>query len=234
MEALFRKALENKPSERTVQDLIAEQNAIRAGTGLGEEAGKAKLERIAALNKQYESTKPTGLQELIEMLGTAGKYKGFSGTAPAYTAIEARKRAADLAQAKQINELMGAVEDTQRAEKTGVAGKVSEGRGKDRELGSQFDRETMQQLASTRGQDVQSAASKYNADMHYKAAMAQLSNANARQDMQEKRLLLDAFKTELATIDRELGPLLKAPFGPAKAQIAELQARKAGLTKALI
>jgi hypothetical protein len=233
MEALFRKALENKPSERTVQDLIAEQNAIRAGTGLGEEAGKSKLERIAALNKQYESTKPTGLQELIEMAGAAGRYKGLSGLAPAYTNIEARKRAADLAQAQKINELMGAVEDTQRAEKTGVAGKVGEGRAKDRELSSQFDRERMQQLASTRGQDVQSAASKYNADMHYKSAMAQLSNANARQDMQEKRLLLDAFKTELATIDRELGPLLKAPFGPAKAQIAELQARKAGLTKAL-
>jgi hypothetical protein len=233
MEAMFRTSLENKPKERTVQDLIAEQNAIRAGTGLGEDAGKAKLERIAALNQQYESTKPSGLQELIQMLGTSGQYKGLSGLAPAYTNIETQKRAADLAHAKQINELMGGVEDTQRAEKVGVAGKVGEGRAKSLEQQAQFDREQMQTLGTARGQDVQSASAKYNADMHYKAAMAQMSNANARQDAQEKRLLLDSFKTRIASIDKELAPLLKTPYGPAKAQIAELQAEKAGLTKAL-
>jgi len=179
MEAMFRKSLENKPKERTVQDLIAEQNAIRAGTGLGEDAGKAKLERIAALNQQYESTKPTGLQELIQMFGQSGQYKGLSGLAPAYTNIETQKRAADLAHAKQINELMGGVEDTQRAEKTGVAGKVSEGRAKDRDLGSQFDRETMQSLGTARGQDVQAASAKNTAEMHLKGVMA---SVNARGD----------------------------------------------------
>ena len=69
--------------------------------------------------------------------------------------------------------------------------------------------------------------------MHYKAAMAQMTNANVRQDAQEKRLLLDSFKTRISSIDKELAPLLKTPYGPAKAQIAELQAEKAGLTKAL-
>jgi hypothetical protein len=128
---------------------------------------------------------------------------------------------------------MGGVEDTQRAEKVGVAGKVGEGRAKSLEQQAQFDREQMQTLGTARGQDVQSASAKYNADMHYKAAMAQMSNANARQDAQEKRLLLDSFKTRIASIDKELAPLLKTPYGPAKAQIAELQAEKAGLTKAL-
>ena len=172
MEAMFRTSLENKPKERTVQDLIAEQNAIRAGTGLGEDAGKAKLERIAALNQQYESTKPSGLQELIQMLGTSGQYKGLSGLAPAYTNIETQKRAADLAQAKQINELMGGVEDTQRAEKIGVAGKVGEGRAKNLEQQAQFDREQMQSLGQARGQDVQAGSSKYTADTHLKGIMA--------------------------------------------------------------
>jgi hypothetical protein len=233
MEALFRKSLENKPKERSIKEQLAEQNAIRSGAGLDEPAGKAKLERIAELNKQYESTKPTGIQELIQMLGQSGQYKGLSGLAPAYSNIQAQKRAADLAHAQKINDLMGSVEDTQRAEKTGVASEVVKGRDKDRELGSQFDRERMQQLASTRGQDKQAETGKYSADMHYKAAMAQIKSTAAREGLQQQRLLLDTFKAELATIDKELAPLLKAPFGPAKDQIAELQARKTGLTKAL-
>jgi hypothetical protein len=144
-----------------------------------------------------------------------------------------KKRAADLAHAKGINELMGAVEDTQRAEKVATAGKVGTAREKDIENARLFDRDKMQTLGTVRGQDVQSASSKYNADMHYRAAMAQIKSTAAREGMQQQRLLLDTFKAELATIDKELAPLLKAPFGPAKAQIAELQARKAGLTKAL-
>jgi hypothetical protein len=83
------------------------------------------------------------------------------------------------------------------------------------------------------GNETHERSSKYTADMHYKAAMAQIRSTAAREGVQQQRLLLDTFKTELATIDRELAPLLKMPFGPAKAQIAELQARKAGLTKAL-
>lgn len=233
MDALFREALKNKPPERNVDSLIAEQQAIQKGLGLDEAAGKNKLERIADINKQYQATQQTPLQELISMFGQAGQSKGLSGLAPAYTNMEAQKRAADLAQAKSINELMGGVEDTQRAEKTATAGKVGTAREKDIENARLFGRDALTSTANTRGQDVQAGSSKYTADMHYKSAMAQLSNANARQNMQEKRLLLDAFKIELATIDRELGPLLKAPLGPAKDQIAELQARKAGLTRAL-
>ena len=147
--------------------------------------------------------------------------------------MEAQKRAKDLAMAERINELMGGVEDTQRAEKTTTKTKVGTAREKDIENARLFDREKLQTLGTARGQDVQAASSKYNADMHYKAAMAQMSNANARQDAQEKRLLLDSFKTRISSIDKELAPLLKMPFGPAKEQIAALQAEKAGLTKAL-
>jgi hypothetical protein len=63
--------------------------------------------------------------------------------------------------------------------------------------------------------------------------MAQIRATASREGLQQQRLLLDTFKTELATIDKDLTSLRKTPFGPAKAQIEELQARKAGLTKAL-
>ena len=233
MEAMLRDSFKNKPPERKIDDLIAEQKTIDKALGLDEPAGKAKLERIAALKDQYQATQKSPLQELIAMLGQAGQYKGLSGMAPAYTSMAEKKREADLKHAKDINELMGGVEDTQRGEKTATKTKVGAAREKDIENARAFDREKMQTLGTARGQDVQAASSKYNADMHYKAAMAQMANANVRQDAQEKRLLLDSFKTRIASIDKELAPLLKTPYGPAKAQIAELQAEKAGLTKAL-
>jgi len=233
MDALFREALKNKIPERSVESLFAEDQDIKKRAGLDEPAGKAKLERIAEMKQQYEATQMTPMQELIAMLGQSGQYKGLSGLAPAYTSMAEKKRAADAAQAKQINELMGGVEDTQRGEKTASATGVRAAREKDIGDVRVRDRDVLTAAGTGRGQDITAASSKYNADMHYKSAMAQMANANARQDVQEKRLLLDSFKTRIASIDKELAPLLKTPYGPAKTQIAELQEEKAGLTKAL-
>ena len=226
LETLFRKSLEGGPKERSVQDQLAEQNAIRAGAGLTEPAGKAQLERIAALDKQYAATKPTGLQELIQMFGQSGQYKGLSGLAPAYTNIEAQKRAADLAHAKAINEMMSGVETTQRGEKTQLAKDVTAGREKDLDRTSTFGREKMQTLG-------QAAGSRYNADMHYKAAMAQIGAADKRADMTEKRDLINSFKVRIAAIDRELVPLEKSLMPKDRELAAGYRAEKAGLTKAL-
>ena len=233
MDALFREALKNKPPERTVESLISEDQDIKKRLGLDEPAGKAKLERIDEMNKQYAATQLSPMDELIAMLGKSGQYKGLSGLAPAYTSMAEKKRAADAAQAKGINELMGGVEDTQRGERTASATGVRTAREKDVENARLRDREVISSTGTARGQDSTAASSKYSVDMHYKSAMAQIRSTAAREGLQQQRLLLDTFKVELATIDKELAPLLKAPFGPAKAQIAELQARKAGLTKAL-
>lgn len=226
LESLFRQSLGAGPKERSIADILEEQNAIRKGAGLEEPAGKAQLDRIAALNQQYESTKPTGLQELIKMFGQSGQYKGLSGLAPAYTSIEEQKRAADLAHAQKINEMMSGVETTQRGEKTALAGKVSEGRAKDLEQASQFGREKMQTLG-------QAAGNRYNADMHYKAAMAQLGAADKRADLAEKRDLINSFKVRIAAIDRELVPLEKSVMPKDRDLAAGYRAEKAGLTKAL-
>lgn len=224
--ALYRQALEGGPKERKIADLLAEQNEIRKGAGLGDEAGLAKLQRIKDIKDQFRATAPDALDDAIRVLGQAGQFKGLSGTSGAYTANQAQKRAQELAMSERINELMGGVEDTQRAEKTAVAGKVSEGRAKDLEQASQFSRDKLQSLGST-------SASQYSADMHYKAAMAAMKNANIRQDMQEKKMLLDSFKTRIAAIDRELVPLEKSLMPADKALAEKYRAEKAGITKAL-
>jgi hypothetical protein len=232
-EAMLRDSLKNSPKERTVQSIIDEQNAIDKALGLDVPAGKDKLERIAAIKEQYAATQMTPLQEFIAMLGQAGQSKGMSGLAPAYTSMEAQKRAKDLAMAERINELMGGVEDTQRGEKTATKTKVGSAREKDIENARLFDREKMQTLGTVRGQDVQAASSKYSADMSYKSAIAQINNANARQDVQEKRLLLDSFKTRIASIDKELIPLEKSFLKKDRELAEQLRAEKTGLTKAL-
>ena len=232
-EAMLRDSLRNSPKERSIESIIAEQNAIDKALGLDEPAGKNKLERIAEIKQQYAATQQTPLQELISMFGQAGQSKGLSGVAPAYTSMAEQKRVKDLAMAERINELMGGVEDTQRAEKTTTKTKVGTAREKDIENARLFDREKMQTLGTARGQDVQAASSKYSSDMSYKSAMAQMANANARQDVQEKRLLLDSFKTRIASIDKELVPLEKSFLQKDKELAAQLRAEKAGLTKAL-
>jgi hypothetical protein len=230
---MLRESLRNSPKERSIESIIAEQNAIDKALGLDVPAGKDKLDRIAAIKEQYAATQMTPMQELIAMLGQAGQSKGLSGLAPAYTGMAEKKRAADLAMAERINELMGGVEDTQRGEKTATKTKVGTARDKDIENARLFDREKMQTLGTARGQDVSADVTRRGQDLTYRAAMAQITNANVRQDAQEKRLLLDSFKTRIASIDRELVPLEKSFLKKDRELADQLRAEKAGLTRAL-
>lgn len=234
-EGMLLNALKNSPKERSIESIIAEQNAIQKGLGLDEPAGKAKLERIDALNKQYAATQMSPMDELIAMLGKSGQYKGLSGLAPTYTSMAEKKRAADLAHAKGINELMGAVEDTQRAEKVGIAGKVGTAREKDIENARLFDRDKMQTLGTVRGQDVQADVTKRGQDLQFRAAMAA---AMQRGDSQEIAKINAA--SQLAARDETINgwqttmkELMKVPTQANKAKIAALEKQINDRTKAI-
>ena len=181
---MYRASLEGGPKERKVEDLIAEDENIRKRLGLDEPAGKAKLERIAEMNKQYAATQLSPMDELIAMLGKSGQYKGLSGLAPAYTSMAEKKRAADAAQAKMINDLMGGVEDTQRGEKTASATRVGAAREKDIGDKKAFDREKMQSLGSAFTSEAQRKTQERGQDLTYNAAMAQVAATAARNNME--------------------------------------------------
>jgi hypothetical protein len=70
---------------------------------------------------------------------------------------------------------------------------------------------------------------KNNLDVQALQNQGSLATAQVRSDRNQ----MDALKAELASIDKELAPLLKAPFGEAKAKIAQLQAQKAQVQKDL-
>jgi hypothetical protein len=228
-------ALKNSPKERSIESIIAEQNAIQKGLGLDEPAGKAKLERIAEMNKQYAATQLSPMDELISMLGKSGQYKGLSGLAPAYTSMAEKKRAADAAQAKMINDLMGGVEDTQRGEKTASATRVGTAREKDIENARLFDRDKMSTLANVRGQDVQADVTKRGQDMTYRAAMAA---AAQRGDNQEIAKINAA--SQLAARDETINgwqtamkELMRIPSSANKAKIAAIEKQINDRTKAI-
>ena len=184
MEAMYRASLAGGPKERKVEDLIAEDLDIKKRLGLDEPAGKAKLERIEEMNRQYQATQLSPMDELIAMLGKSGQYKGLSGLAPAYTSMAEKKRAADAAQAKMINDLMGGVEDTQRGEKTASATRVGTAREKDIGDTKLFDREKMQSLGSAFTSEAQRKTQERGQDLTYNAAMAQVAATAARNKME--------------------------------------------------
>ena len=184
MEAMYRTSLEGGPKERKVEDLIAEDQDIKKRLGLDEPAGKNKLDRIADIKQQYAATQLSPMDELIAMLGKSGQSKGLSGLAPAYTSMAEKKRAADLAHAERINELMGAVEDTQRGEKTASATRVGTAREKDVGDVRSFDREKLQSLGSAFTSEAQRKTQERGQDLTYKAAMAQVAATAARNNME--------------------------------------------------
>lgn len=174
MDAMFRAQLDKAPKERTLEEQLAEQKAARTGAGMTESAGLAQLERIRKLQEQYESSKPSGLDDLIRVFGQSGQYKGLSGLAPAYTANQQQKRAADLAMAQKINQLMSGVETTQRGEMKDIATGALAGLGTDRAAGAEFGKTKLSSLGTAataeanrrtqeRGQDIQKEVAQINA-----------------------------------------------------------------------
>jgi hypothetical protein len=100
----------------TPEEIIAKQNALSPAAmqeAAMEQRAADQRARADQERELYNKSKPSGLDELIRVLGQAGQYKGLSGMAPAYTALEQEKRAADLAAEKRYNDALTAVEGRQ-------------------------------------------------------------------------------------------------------------------------
>ena len=119
----------NNPYMKKLEDLInkepvkpTEEGALESvrkltPEAMGEEAMKRRFADQRARGEQersaYEKSRPSGLDELIRVLGQSGQYKGLSGLAPAYTAMQKQNRAEDLAMEARQNKLMSAVEKSE-------------------------------------------------------------------------------------------------------------------------
>jgi hypothetical protein len=110
--------------------LLAENQARLAAMGITGRGGEEQEKRIQEARALYEQSKPSALDELIRVFGQAGQYKGLSGTGPAYTAMQAQNRAADLKMKQQEMEMQNAIDVARRTEGIAGANKVGDTMGK--------------------------------------------------------------------------------------------------------
>jgi hypothetical protein len=106
--------------------LLSENQARLAAMGVTGRGGEEQEARIQAARDLYEKSRPSGLDDLIRMLGQAGQYKGLSGTGPAYTALQAQRRADDLKMQRDEMEMRNAVDVARRSEGISGANKVGD------------------------------------------------------------------------------------------------------------
>jgi len=236
MDAMLRAQMAAQPKQRTLEEQLAEQRAARQGAGMTEPAGAAQMARLKALQEQYESSKPSALDDLIRVFGQAGQYKGLSGTGPAYTANQAQKRAQDLGMAQKINELMGGVETTQRGEMKDVATGALAGLGVDRAAQEAARKDKLQALSSGRTADVQASTQQRGQDIQLQIGKMQAAATAAAREMGADNKAITAAEAafardpEAAAIKKRLeNPILAN--NPAKAavdlqRLREIQASK--------
>jgi hypothetical protein len=112
------------------KSLLTENQERLAAMGITGRGGEEQEARIRAARNLYEQSKPSGLDDLIRVFSQAGQYKGLSGTGPAYTALQAQKRADDLKFQEREMELSNAIDVARRSEGIAGANKVGDTLGK--------------------------------------------------------------------------------------------------------
>lgn len=237
---LMMEALRNKPTAMSMADFLTQQKQIQAAAGTDKPYGQETRKGLEALQAQYESTKPSEMQDNIRMLSRAAQYKGGTGIAPAYLQGIDERRAADLAMAKQMLDARAGLEKDERTEAATRETGLRTGFSDTQKRFSDEQQNRLTNLTSARGQEVEQARAElsarvqmYGADRSYEAAMMQLNAAERRADTAEVRATIDAIKADLQAATTELKAL--PPFGDptAKARRAELQAKIDGLSRAL-
>jgi hypothetical protein len=168
-------------------ELLSENEARLKAMGVTGRGGEEQEARIQAMRQLYEKSKPSGLDDLIRVFGQAGQYKGLSGTGPAYTALQAQKRAEDLKMQQQEMELRNAVDVARRSEGIAGANKVGDTLGK------------LRDTAATTGASVLGHQMSGNVQLANQAS----SNAVQMQIAKERNLnAIEVAKLQLASANR--------------------------------
>ena len=168
-------------------ELIAEDRARREAMGVTGRGGEEQEARIQAARDLYEKSKPSGLDDLIRVFGQAGQYKGLSGTGPAYTAMQAQKRAEDLKMQQAEMEQRNAIDVARRTEGISGANKIADVLGK------------MRDTAATTGSSVLGSQMQGNVSLANQAS----SNAVQMQIARERNLnSLEVARIQAASANR--------------------------------
>lgn len=121
-----------------IEDIHAQQQKTAGLYGLKQPYGEERMKRIQAMEASRQpELESRGMERLMRVLGGIGA-RGLAGASPAYLQAIGEERAADAAFRKQMDELMGGVEDKRRAEAMAqmTAGTARQAKEKEAEIGA--------------------------------------------------------------------------------------------------
>ena len=202
----------------------ADVKAAQAMFGLDKAAGEEERQLIAEMRARHaQQQKDRARMGLKAVLG--GFSQGYGGAAAADVAASQRAYAEDMAQQQEMYKLINAINTGNRKEAEKAFEKTV-GLQQQREQDvNAMSRTELQALVSTYGAQMQAQTSTYNTDMHFKAAMLQAKQAEARGERADKlasinnlRVLQDGQVKQLTALS---GELKAAQFGPARKEIME-------------
>lgn len=116
---------QQQPERPTPEGIMALQKAMTPPE-LQEEARKQRAaeakQRMAQAEEQFRASRPSGLDNLIKVLGQAGQYKGLSGLGPAYTQNRERLAGEEAAFRREQEAMRSGAEKQQLEEAAGIFG----------------------------------------------------------------------------------------------------------------
>lgn len=129
------KMIETMQAEPTPQSAYQKEREMAGLYGLTQPAGEERMQRAGQMEAERKRMlEDRGMERLMRVMGgIAGR--GLQGAGPAYLAAIEGERGSDVAFRKQMDELMGGVEEKRRAEQVAGMQRATTQMGKERELG---------------------------------------------------------------------------------------------------
>lgn len=202
----------------------ADIKAAQAMFGLDKAAGDEERQLIADMRARFAQRQAERPREALRET-LRGFSQGYGGASAAGSAAANRAFAEDMAHQQEMYKLINAINTGNRKEAEKAFEKtVGLQQQREQDL-SAMSRTELQALVSTYGAQMQARTSTYNTDMHFKAAMLQAKQAEARGERSDKlasinnlRVLQDGQVKQLTALS---GELKAAQFGPARKEIME-------------
>lgn len=151
------------PTTRSIEEIAAEQAKIQDLTGVGT-YGKNRREQIANMRQEFEQSRPSTSEDVIDMIRAGIRPGAIAGAAGEYSSQLKREREAKLAFSKAEDALKDAVEKADEAVRSGRASDIIRAREEERKAQADYkkaevelEKSIMTAKATASGQGLQAA-----------------------------------------------------------------------------
>lgn len=187
---------------RTAEDIKAAQAAFGLDKAAGTEERRLIDEMRARHAQQQQERARLGLKGVL-----AGFSQGYGGAAAADVAATNRAYAEDMAHQKSMYDLINAINKGNRGEAEKAFEKTIGLQEKREQEAGATSRTELQAKVNMYGDLLKAGSSRYNTDMHYKAAMANARVTSDRAGLEDRKLKIDGLQSAERGIQQELTKL---------------------------